>query len=622
MSGGSFGTFEFLAAAPDERRIAEQQANDKLAAAVYDVCEEFGNFLFSAADIREFRSRVALVRPDMIKVIDRHLMPVSGVMGRIALRRGCILEREFKARQAVRKGAPSAGGEDDGRLHGPFAGYDNWEDCTSQNSDKGDSDAYCGQIYHQVEDGRKDKGEPLTDFQDKESRRRVAAVDRQARFLPVISAQGIEAYYPPQTIDDLVETRSPQERLDEHHRNQRREGEEPAQSLHVTTQRRRATGDGPPLNTDETFSDHQDQALIPEGDFKGYLDSVDQGAPGKVDGNFVNNPDAQEHTEDPAKTDFVARRARRVFAQFLRFCQRNKLPLTLKTLERHGNKLGPVDYLIVASGLDTYGRVRSAGLAAHIIRVAEASAWDYDDYGARTPEQDAPSTSPHHDIEEPAFHGRPGDMPKKPKEPDYFHPGKYPYARKTAAPDYLQKATEALTQFLNQCAEQFQTEIQPMQQALQVCQQAQALAQQANPLNVMPPAGTVNVLPEPPAGLAQSPAGAAPTDQGAPPPAAAAAGGLPADPTQQAPDPTAAPDPADQMLATRGYRRANGEYPSDDPAQHYADWHAFQGLDLAEHPKHLREYAHETAASPQEIARIRQVHGTKRGGHPKGRRPV
>lgn len=44
--------------------------------------------------------------------------------------------------EAMRKGAP-------------FAGYDDFEDCTSQNSDKDDPDAYCGEIKHKTEDGKK-----------------------------------------------------------------------------------------------------------------------------------------------------------------------------------------------------------------------------------------------------------------------------------------------------------------------------------------------------------------------------------------------------------------------------------------------------------------------------------
>ena len=69
---------------------------------------------------------------------------------------------------------------------------------------------------------------------------------------------------------------------------------------------------------------------------------------------------------------------------------------------------------------------------------------------------------------------------------------------RTAAPDYLQKADEALTNLLNQKAEEFQQTIAPLQQALQTVQQAEAAQQAMSPMGVQPPAGTVNVLPPAP----------------------------------------------------------------------------------------------------------------------------
>lgn len=78
--------------------------------------------------------------------------------------------------------------------------------------------------------------------------------------------------------------------------------------------------------------------------------------------------------------------------------------------------------------------------------------------------------------------------------------------KRTAAPDYLQKADEALTNLLNQKAEEFQETIAPLQQALQTVQQAEQAQAAMNPLGVQPPAGTVNVLPQQPGG---DPSGAA-----------------------------------------------------------------------------------------------------------------
>lgn len=41
------------------------------------------------------------------------------------------------------------------RKGAPFADYEDWEDCTSQNSEKRNPDAYCGEIKHQTEDKKK-----------------------------------------------------------------------------------------------------------------------------------------------------------------------------------------------------------------------------------------------------------------------------------------------------------------------------------------------------------------------------------------------------------------------------------------------------------------------------------
>ena len=148
---------------------------------------------------------------------------------------------------------------------------------------------------------------------------------------------------------------------------------------------------------------------------------------------------------------------------------------------------------------------------------------------------------------------------------------KHQASRRTAAPDYLQKADDALTQLLNQKAQEFQETIAPLQQALVTVQQAEQLQQQQNPMNVLPPPGTVNVLPgqaapgqvgvpDPSGGAdpnaAAAAALAAPAGDpsmgggdpsmgaGAPPPAAGPQGALP-------------PDPSQQMMARR--RRAGGQ---------------------------------------------------------------
>jgi hypothetical protein len=707
--------FEIDAASGIQEQINQQQALDKLAAAAYDVRERFGEFLFQAASVEEFRDRVALVKNDAMKVIDKHLMPVTGVVRRV-MGRNSELEKEFRSQLGVLKGAPDSGNTDDGRLHGPFAGYDDWEDCTSKNSDKGDPDAYCGQIYHQVEEGRKDKGEPLTDFQDKQSRRRRAqgagGIDDETfhtgetpgnigmdpgsaspsatglqdqtlrsahrvayedsgptralwRGKPV-KPQNDKGYHPhgdewervpnagypldeegreitsedrhdPEWENVLHERQrrekakkpprpQPRDHGEQYFRDQTRRSQKTATVVpgdrvelhpatdawmsgdrygevqHVTpthahvlmdrsgktrkiphemyryvdkhgekdvygrrtarpfadfrdaidedrpftpeeeeasarqyrerppihfdpraARRRQAEEEGRPLlDTDETFEDHQGEELEPEGDFKGYLSDVDQGAPEKIDDNFVDNPDAREHTENPATSGDFAK-ASSVYRQFVAFCRHNRLPLHLGTLERHGRRLSDRDYLIIARQMqaETY---QGEG---DVEKKSGPFAGPHGSFPVGTPEDldhakdvcNMPSVKSKH----------PGtcESIEKRQKPARRQKDRGSSRRRTAQPDYLQKADEALTNLLNQRAEQFQEEVAPFQQALQTVQQAEQAVQAQNPLQVQPPAGTVNVLPD--QGGQGADQGMPPADQGAPPPAAAEQGGLPPD---------------------------------------------------------------------------------------------
>ena len=148
--------------------------------------------------------------------------------------------------------------------------------------------------------------------------------------------------------------------------------------------------------------------------------------------------------------------------------------------------------------------------------------------------------------EQAAFEEESKDWPRM-KEFPYtkMRPGGYPPGwskskesrRRTAAPDYLQKADDALTQLLNQKAEEFQQTIAPLQQALVTVQQAEQLQQAQNPMNVLPPPGTVNVMPGGDQGPAGLPAPGA-QDLGAAAQALAGAGGgaPPGGPDQGAPD--------------------------------------------------------------------------------------
>lgn len=102
----------------------------------------------------------------------------------------------------------------------------------------------------------------------------------------------------------------------------------------------------------------------------------------------------------------------------------------------------------------------------------------------------------------------------------------------------LDQAGTAMTQLVEQKTQEYQTIIDPLQQALQAIQFAQSVEQAANPMDVTPPEGTVNVNPD------QAPAAQAAPEQAPPAPAAAPAA---------APAPMAAP--AAQQLQPVAARR-------------------------------------------------------------------
>src|SRR4051812_13179006 len=83
-----------------EQGLAKQASVDKYRAAVYDVREKLGGFLFAASSLEEFRDRVAMTKNDqsLFKVIEAAgLFPGTGVVRRIAGKKGA-LEEEFLSR--------------------------------------------------------------------------------------------------------------------------------------------------------------------------------------------------------------------------------------------------------------------------------------------------------------------------------------------------------------------------------------------------------------------------------------------------------------------------------------------------------------------------------------------
>lgn len=411
--------FEAMAASDSEDKIAKQAATDKLAAAIYDVREQYGAHLFCATSKSEFHDRVALCKDDMIKTVNAHLMPVTGVMRKVCK----AMEREWQERIADNTGPE----------------------------------------------------------------------------------QGLEKTFSPDGGD-----------------------------------------------------------LVPEGDFQGWLDSVDQDAPARVDRNFtsadhrldefagsgrtVTNPytgdDGGEFEGNPeGRGHWKKEQSRRLAengvggsADLVGPGAGAPAPDTVKaegmpTPPPAG--IGPIGGPGLADGAGLPGSIiGDAGGAMPVASIVRRYAqWCVDN------------------LARPSFATMEHYAARRPDR-EYLiltsalqrHAGR----RRTAGgnKDYLLQADEAITNLLNEKAEEFQESIQPLQQALQTIQYAEQMQQAQNPMNVQPPAGTVNVLPQtqPPQGPA--PQGVDPSTgqmdpammaqlmamgggQGGPPPAAAQQGAIP-----------------------------------------------------------------------------------------------
>lgn len=511
------GMFENLVASDSEIKYQQREAANQLAAAVYDVRERFGSFLFAARDLEEYRDRLALIRDDAIRTMTPHVFPRSGVIRRVLK----PLEAEFRAKLgSSRHQAESYRGDGDvAKESGPFAGpHGSFPVGTEKDLD--DAKSVCNMpSVHGKHPGTCDKIEDM-------SRPKAARV----------------ACWPGC-----------------------HENEEHARKYHKEKESRVADKTGPAMNNDVTFRPSKGD-LVPEGDFKGYLDRIDQGAREKVRDRFIDTESpTREHTGDPADTDFA-----KSAAKFAAWCAQRRVRPSVDSLEVWAAKRPDREYYTVLTALrrqadqDPLSPVQPGAMTGAPGMPAGASSFSnvpgVGEYPVVSP-MDKPGSRQHG---KPSASRREGEghgaivglPPGEVRSPDPARRNKHPRtpdateefgvdqgylaSRRTAAPDYLQKADEALTQLLNQKAEEFQQGVGALQQALQIVQQEEQAMQAANPLNVQPPAGTVNVLPQAPAGMAQAGGGAPPpaaADQSGPaaaPPAAADQGAVPPDPQQLA----------------------------------------------------------------------------------------
>jgi hypothetical protein len=528
--------FETLVASESEHKIAQQAAADKLAAAIYDVREQYGAHLLCAKTKDEFNDRLALCKDDMMKTVNAHLMPVTGVMRKVCK----TMEREWRERTAADAVNPTSPG--------------------APMNDMGLAD---GMAQAQTGTGAYGPGIP-----DDSMGGGIQGPGMTNTGQPFVASRDLFAYTP-EELDAYGQQSNDQEAphpkathaADPH-------GEWTGASGGKEGRRRRADTTHPVQDIDPTYHP-SDGPLIPEGDFHGYLDSVSQngydnphtpnndftpggdsgkqarrrqsnemmgypaqpGGGGMPDASGTATPGTAAPAMTPAPPGTAGSSPEMVTAaiikRYAQWCVANLARPSVKTLEYYAANRSDLDYFVLTAALQR-----------------RADSYTNTNYPVDEGDPVIPGSGSN-----PGLGGPLGGAVHPYNDAD-FAPKQG--SRHTAgSKDYLQQADEAITKLLNEKAEEFQESITPLQQALQTIQYAQQVQQAQQPMNVMPPAGTVNVLPQgqdpqaPPQGMdpaalagmvSAGQGGGDPTQQDGqdgPPPAAADQGAIPPDMAQQ-----------------------------------------------------------------------------------------
>jgi len=495
-----FGVWESIETSDSEKKIASRKSEDKLAAAIYDVKDKYGEFLYASTAIDEFHDRVALVKTDMMKTVDHHLMPVTGVMRRVI--KAC--KDEWRTRTAAPEASGGTGGDWVGNATG---GNDSWggvgwgspsgADGSAQKVSPGvvqvqppapatapgletnnaapesalnnlpaTSPAYTDPTGGLITQPYTGSG-LYSNGPSKTSSRRLAGDSVRMKNIPECDIckyengkSGVPAAYDGKT------QYGPWANMCEDHFKSHGVGLGTGKGQRFTSTRRRADNTGPAMDLEETFEPSGD-VLVPEGNFDGYLAEVEQGAPEKAGENFIEG------------------KARLAFSVYKDYCETNGLRVaSIDSLDHYAENLSDAQYFQLASIIQRIGSQPLPGGGGGSDSGSEGS--------LSAPGWGGPTDSSSGGI---ASH----DNGLGPFAQNMIAPGQIAASRRQAAgagkTNYLQKADEALTQVLESKAEEFQETIAPLQQALQVIQQAEQAEQAANPMGVQPPPGTVNVLP-------------------------------------------------------------------------------------------------------------------------------
>lgn len=549
-----FGVWESVETSDSEKKIASRRSEDKLAAAIYDVKDKYGEFLYASTAIDEFHDRVALVKTDMMKTVDQHLMPVTGVMRRVI--KAC--KDEWRTRTAA-PGTEASGGTPGGST----SGGGGWS------SGPGGFDAQPNPDLGAMYNSTLNSNQTPASIGQMMSPGLPGAADATNQagggMGPVSETAPVNGY--------AGQTRTPN-------------------IIGAGRNRRRADNTGPAMDLEETFEPSSGN-LVPEGNFDGYLAEVEQGAPEKAEENFIsagrhdiddiwdrgrsdvsfvnvdpghgiyrNHPgpldgvDGYDANEDDTfvPADYLGpakyhgpqggegrhHAARLAFSVYKDYCETNGLRVaSIDSLDRYAENLSDAQYFQLASIIERIaaqpspgtdgasggeGRVNSPTLPSSspapgwggALQQGGVADWQ-PGTGAFQQNMIAPGQIAA------SRRRQAGDMKRhddgwhkcelcgheidpdgnghyeNEHDPEDRCRAKRASARRQAAgsgkTNYLQKADEALTQVLESKAEEFQETIAPLQQALQVIQQAEQAEQAANPMGVQPPPGTVNVLP-------------------------------------------------------------------------------------------------------------------------------
>jgi len=476
----SIGVFDVATSGDDESRIRKQADTDRVAAAIYDVRQRFGSYLFSAADSDGFDDRAKLSYVDICKAIEPHVHARKGVHSRVMK----ALKNEWRSRQASPGLAPAAGGQvSPGEPAGGII-------------PPGNSLNTPGNTAQIPAPGKVDIAQQMT------SHRRTAC-------------------WPGCHENEAHAKKFHKDKKDSDEKEARRTAAEDGAF-------ERSAPDHPEQHIQETYHPHDGEKLIPEGNWDSYKDRVDQGGPEKVESHaFIPGEHDKHFTADEGR-NFVS------YNQIARLMQ-GVAPMTapagappapaagaagsgtsepLNPAAAAPMAPGTGDSSAGGSSAPTQAPIQPMAARSHIARMMQAERGQR--WATAAILEGGVADARERLLK--VCHQQ-GVVNTKQARALYS-------MYKTADKDYLRQADEALTKVLNEQAEQFQQTIAPLQQALITVQQAQQLQ---NPLNVAAPAGTVNVMPgQQGGGGAPPPQGQDPTGMTADPAAAQLAGQQPA----------------------------------------------------------------------------------------------